>query len=504
MYPLLRSVAVALMLLLPDWAFAQSTPPSRQSASQDSTASAAEESSQAQRQLQMLTKPWVTDFDGMFERRAIRVVAPYSRTLYFNDKGRNRGLAAELVRDFENHLNKKYKKKLGHRPITIVLVPATRDQLLPNVVNGFADLAVGNLTVTEERLKIVDMIAPYPRGVREILVTGPSSPAVASIDTLSGKTVHVRRASSYYESLLALNARFKDESKPEAKLVLVPDALEDEDMMEMLNVGLLQAIVVDDWKAKMWSQILPKVVVHDDIVLRDGGRVGWAIRQGSPQFAAEINSFYTSWVKKQGVIPYRLQQYMKRIKHLKDPTGSADWQRFQETVKLFEKYGGKYAFDPLLLTAQGYQESQLDQKARSHVGAIGVMQLMPATGAEMKVGDIKNVESNIHAGAKYMDHLMARYFSDANFTENNRTLFAFASYNAGPGNIAKARKRAKERGLDPDQWFNNVEIVVAERIGAETTTYVRNVYKYYIAYKLIGEAHRQAEQARTQVVPAGK
>ena len=220
---------------------------------------------------------------------------------------------------------------------------------------------------------------------------------------------------------------------------------------------------------------MPKVVVHNDLVLRDGGRVGWSIRKNSPLFAAEIQSFYATWVKKQGVIPYRLQQYMKRVKQLKDPTGSADWQRFQETVKLFEKYGDKYAFDPLLLTAQGYQESQLDQKARSHVGAIGVMQLMPATGAEMKVGDIKKVEPNIHAGAKYMDHLMTRYFSDANFTENNRTLFAFAAYNAGPGNIAKARKRAKARGLDPDRWFNNVEIVVAERIGAETTTYVRNV-----------------------------
>jgi LysM repeat protein len=164
----------------------------------------------------------------------------------------------------------------------------------------------------------------------------------------------------------------------------------------------------------------------------------------------------------------------------------------------------RHGVDPSLARAVGWQESRWSQSALSHVGAIGVMQLMPATGAEMKVGDIKKVEPNIHAGAKYMDHLMMRYFSDANCTENNRTLFAFASYNAGPGNIAKARKRAKERGLDPDQWFNNVEIVVAERIGAETTTYVRNVYKYYIAYRLIGEAHRQAEQARTQVAPADK
>jgi membrane-bound lytic murein transglycosylase MltF len=169
-----------------------------------------------------------------------------------------------------------------------------------------------------------------------------------------------------------------------------------------------------------------------------------------------------------------MNQYMKRVKELKDPTISADWERFQQTLKLFEKYGPRYGFDPLMLAAQGYQESQLNQSARSHVGAIGVMQLMPQTGQQMKVGDIRITEANVHAGAKYIDMLMSSYFSDAKFTEGNRPLFAFASYNAGPGNIAKMRKEAVQRGLDPDKWFNNVEIVVGDRIGTETTTYVRN------------------------------
>ena len=88
------------------------------------------------------------------------------------------------------------------------------------------------------------------------------------------------------------------------------------------------------------------------------------------------------------------------------------------------------------------------------------------------------------------------------FSEGNRPLFAFASYNAGPGNVSKARKEAAKRGLDPDKWFNNVEIVVAERIGTETTTYVRNIYKYYVAYRLTLEAHQQAQQAREAVAPA--
>lgn len=157
-----------------------------------------------------------------------------------------------------------------------------------------------------------------------------------------------------------------------------------------------------------------------------------------------------------------------------------------------------------MLAAQGYQESTLDQNKKSHVGAIGVMQIMPATGKELKVGDITVTESNIHGGAKYMDQLMTRYFPDAKFDEQNRTLFAFASYNAGPGNISKMRKEAAKRGLDPDRWFNNVEVVTAEKIGIETTTYVRNIYKYYVSYKLTNDAREQAEKLKQQVTPQKK
>jgi len=190
---------------------------------------------------------------------------------------------------------------------------------------------------------------------------------------------------------------------------------------------------------------------------------------------------------------------MKRVKQLKDATGTEDLKRFQETIDLFKKYGDRYQFDPLMLAAQGYQESQLNQKAKSHVGAIGVMQVMPRTGKELKVGDIRVTEPNIHAGTKFLDQLMTRYFSDAHFSEGNRPLFAFASYNAGPGNIAKMRKLATQRGLDPDKWFNNVELVVAEKIGQETTTYVRNIYKYYVAYRLTLEAEEAARKAREQI-----
>ena len=484
----MKSPVLAVLLLSSAVASAQTAAPSPTPAAQP-------------RKLAIANKPWTGDFDKLLDRRMIRVYSPFSRSLYFNDKGRERGLAVELVRDWERYINVKYAKQLGKRPLTIYIAPATRDKLLPDLSDGLCDVAIGNLTVTEERLKTVDFV-PGDEGrktISEVIATGPKSPDLKSLDDLSGKTVHVRKASSYYESLEKLNEKFRKDGKQPITLVTVPDSLEDEDLMEMLDAGLIQLLVVDDWKGRMWAQVLPKVKVHNDLVLRENAKTGWAIRKDSPKLKAEIDDFFKNWAIKQGVADYRMNAYMKKVKELKDPTASTEYKRFQQTLGLFEKYGKKYGFDPLMLAAQGYQESQLNQQAKSHVGAVGIMQLMPETGAQMQVSDIHVAESNIHAGAKYMDQLMEKYFADAHFSEGNRPLFAFASYNAGPGNIAKCRKEAEKQGLDPDKWFNNVEIVVAKKIGTETTTYVRNIYKYYVAYRLTLDAQAEVEKAKKQV-----
>jgi membrane-bound lytic murein transglycosylase MltF len=456
------------------------------------------------RQLSLVNEPWTGDFDRMLERRVIRVLAPYGRTLYYVDKARERGITAELVREFERYVNKRYAKQLGNRPLTVFLIATTRERLLPGLAEGRGDIAAGNLTATEERLKLVDFAAPADRKpVRELIVTGPASPSLATLDDLSGKTVHVRKTSSYYESLVALNTRLKADGKAPLEVVELPDALEDEDALEMLAAGLLALAVVDDWKARLWAQILPKIKVREDLVLRAEGHTGWAMRKDSPKLSGVLNDFYRGVLKKQRLIESRLANHEKRVKRIRNNTAGAEWKRFEATVRLFEKYGARYHFDPLMLTAQGYQESRLRQDARSHVGAIGVMQIMPDTGKDLRVGDIHQIEPNIHGGAKYMDQLMTRYFPDANFSDQDRTLFAFASYNAGPGAISRMRKDAAKRGLDPDKWFDNVEVVVARRIGLETTTYVRNIFKYYVAYKLALDAQEATRKAREQARPAG-
>ncbi|MFO0292311.1 MAG: hypothetical protein ACK51F_03130, partial [Rhodospirillales bacterium] len=232
------------------------------------------------RTLPVDSKPWTGDFKAMAERRMIRVLVPFSRTLYFVDRGHERGLTAELVRDFEKHINRKLRT--GKRPITVYIVPTTRDKLLSGLVDGLGDIAAGNLTVTDERLRVVDFAGFGAKAlVSEVLVTGPKAAPVDGLDGLAGRRVHVRPSSSYRESLEALSARFRAGGRAPVEIVPVPDALEDEDRMEMAHLGLLDAIVVDDWKARLWAQVLPKLRVHADIVLRDEAHTAWAIRKDS-------------------------------------------------------------------------------------------------------------------------------------------------------------------------------------------------------------------------------
>jgi membrane-bound lytic murein transglycosylase MltF len=500
------AVGVAILILAASPSAQQKPAPQQPAAGQAPAPAAAKPASQAPAQPRALStdpllKPWTGDFDGMLERRRVRVLAPYSRTFFFNELGRERGYAADLVRLFEKYMNTKLAAQLGKRPLTVVIIPTTRDKLLSGIAAGFGDIAVGNLTVTDERKKIVDFVtAPDSLKMSEVVLTGPKSPVIATADDLSGKTVHVRPSSSYHESLVALNERFKKAGKPAVTLVSVPDALEDEDMMEMLNLGLFEAIVVDDMVANMWAPILPKVKVNKGAVLRAGAVSGWAIRKNSPKLQAAVLEAYVESVQKTPKnLSDRLARYSGRVRQLQDPTGSADYKRFEATIALFRKYGQQYGFDPVMLAAQGFQESMLNQEARSPVGAIGLMQVMPATGKELGVGDITVADSNVHAGTKYMDQLMTKTFPDARFDELNRALFAFAAYNCGPGNMAKLRKTAAERGLDPNVWFNNVEIITAEKIGIETTTYVRNIYKYYVSYKLMMAAKDAQKAAREAV-----
>jgi membrane-bound lytic murein transglycosylase MltF len=430
-----------------------------------------------------MVKQWTGDFDGMVKRRIIRVLTPYSRTHYFIDKGIPRGVVYEAGVKLEEHLNKVLKTTPATM-VHVVFVPTSRDALYQSLVDGRGDVIAANVTITPEREKLVDFTVPSRTNSNQIVVTGPGSPAINTLDDLAGKHVGVREKSLQFDSLTQLNARFKKEGKAEIVIKTVPLSLEDEDILEMVNSGLLKAAVVDDLIAEFWKLILPNLNPRPAVVVRSEGAIAMAVRKNSPKLLAVLNPFVKA--NKEGTLFGNeiLRKYLKNTNYAKNATSDAEIKKFRALVELFKKYGDKYDLDYVLMMAQGYQESQLDQNAKSHVGAIGVMQVMPATGKELQVGDIKRVDANIHAGVKYIRFMVDQYFADEPMDRLNKGLFAFAAYNCGPGRVRQLRKEAQTRGLNPNVWFNNVERIAGERIGRETVQYVSNIYKYYIAYTL--------------------
>ena len=352
-------------------------------------------------------------------------------------------------------------------------------------------MIIADLVVTPERQKLVDFSEPMWRGIKEIVVTGPGGPEIATLDDLAGKEVFVRKGSSYYEHLQALNKRFASERKPPVKIREAPEDLEAEDILEMVNAGLIGATVVDRYKAIMWSRVFTDLKLREGAVLSDSGDNAFLMRKGSPQLKAALDDFAKRYGEGTMFGNSVVNRYVKDPKFVKNAVGSDEVRRFGEVVGLFRKYGDKYDVDHLLMIAQGFQESGLDHSAKSPVGAIGIMQIMPATGKDLKVGDIGQLEANVHGGVKYMRFMIDQYYANEPMTPLNKGLFAFASYNAGAGRVAGLRKEAAKRGLDPNKWFHNVELVAAEKIGSETVTYVSNIYKYYTAYKLLGGAGSQ-------------
>jgi len=448
--------------------------------------------------LEAATKPWTGDLDAMIEREFIRILTVYSKTFYFVDKGVQRGASYDAGRLFVDDLNKKLaarNKQRKHLKVQAVFIPVDRGELLPALLAGKGDIVIANLGVTDDRQKLADFSTPVMTNVSEVVVSGPGSPAISNVDDLAGRLIFVRRSSTYYESLVALNQRFATEGKPAVIIKEAPESLEDEDLIEMVNAGLVPLTVSMDFIASFWKQVFPKVTVHDKVTLRTGGNVAWAIRKGSPQLKAAVDDFARRNAEGTSIGNQVLTRYFTSSKYVKDANSKTEREKFDALADYFKKYGDRYSVDWLLMVAQGYQESQLNQAARSAAGAIGIMQVMPATARDLDVGDIYQVEPNIHAGVKYMRWMIDNHYSTEPMTDLDKALFSFASYNAGAGRISQLRTEASKRGRDPNVWFHNVENIAAEKIGSETVTYVSNIYKYYVAYKLMLEAEAERGQA---------
>lgn len=429
---------------------------------------------------------WKGDLDAMIQRRIVRILIPYNKTLYFLDKGgQQRGLMYDMMTEFEQNLNKQLASK--NLKIHFIFVPTARDRLIPDLVAGKGDIIAADLTVTPERKKLMEFSSPIASGVKEVIVTSANGPTLNSLEDLSGKTVFINPSTSYANSLKRLNVELNKQKKPPIIIKDAPGIFETEDILEMVNANLVPITVSDYYLANFWKKIFSNIHIHENLILSSGGDIAFGFRKNSPELKKALDAFTEKNKIGSSFGNQKLQTYLKSIKWVKNSTDPTELKKFHALADVFQKYSSQYQIDWLLMTAQGYQESRLDQNKKSKVGAIGVMQIMPATGKELKVGDIGQVNNNINGGIKYIRYLIDQYYSKEPMTDLNKVLFAFAAYNAGPARIQQLRVEAGKRGLNPNIWFDNVERIAAERIGSETVQYVSNIYKYSVAYKLVLE-----------------
>ncbi|WP_456374826.1 transporter substrate-binding domain-containing protein [Thiolapillus sp.] len=435
------------------------------------------------------------DLAQMKKRRLLRALVVYSPTDFFFVKGKPSGIQVELLREYEKQLNAGIKRESDR--IHIVSIPVPFAELIPRLKAGKGDIAAHFLTETPERKKSLRFVSARKVKINELVVANGKVALPNKLEGLAGRKLHILPNSSYLEHLKALNQEFVRQGLAPIKIEITDPQLSIEDILEMVNAGVIEMTVVDDYKAKLWAKVLPDIQVAENLAISRDNYVGWAVRANNPELAADLQRFWKK-VKKGSLLGNMLiKRYYQNTRWIKNPAREQARKKFEQLLNLFSKYGDKYGFDALALAAQGYQESELDQNRKSHRGAIGIMQLLPSTAADKNVGipDITTEDSNIHAGARYMAFLRDRYFSDPAISPNDRMAFSWAAYNAGPAKVRKMRALAEKMGLDPNRWFGNVEVAAAKIVGRETVRYVANIYKYYTAYRYLMQVGKEKAKA---------
>ncbi len=424
---------------------------------------------------------WKGDFDSILIRRKIRILVPYSKNFFFLEGSEGKGLVYDAMQLFENYIH----RQTGVR-VAAIIIPVRRDQLLPALTEGLGDVVAANLTITPQRSEMVDFTAPIYRNAHEWVVSGPDAPPLDSLEDLAGQEIHVRTSSSFYEHLKQLSSKLEAKGMEAINIQPVNEYLEAENILELVSAGLIPATVVGDNIAMFWSQMLDSLTLHKELIIRDSCDIAWAIRKNNPKLKKVLNDFIRK--NRKGTLTGNIlfKRYMRDTAYISTLSKEAVI-RFDTTIAYFKKYARQYDFDWLMMAAQGFQESGLDQNARSPAGAVGIMQLLPSTASDPNVDipNIWNAENNIHAGIKYMHFMYNRYFAKADMDALNKHLFLLASYNAGPAKIRRMQRIAKAEGLNPNVWFNQVERIAAREISREPVQYVSNIYKYYLSLRYI-------------------
>lgn len=384
-------------------------------------------------------KAYRADLAEIKKQKVLRVLTRNNSTCFFVYRGEELGFEYELARAFAGELGVRLE----------IIIPPDREALLGYLESGRGDMTAASLAITPEREKKFAFSAPYNM-VSELLVVPAADTKTQGLGDLKGKKISVRKSSGYYQSLARLQAQHGFE------IEFLPEEMETEDILAEVNAGKIAATVAD-------SNIV-EVELTYSADIRAVGPIGdpvqkaWVMRKDQPALKAAADAFVKKNYK--GLLYNMLvTKYFKNKKQMRAASGEARADlggKLSAYDALVKKYAKEYELDWRLVTSQMFQESRFDPEARSWVGAIGLMQVMPTTGKDLKIADLTDNEQNIHGGIKLLLRY-AKMFEGAELKEKDRLRMALAAYNCGPGHVFDARRLALDQGLNPDRWFGNVE-----------------------------------------------
>jgi membrane-bound lytic murein transglycosylase MltF len=388
------------------------------------------------------------DLDAMVKRRNIRALVLYSRSGFFYVNGKPQGIYYEALRAFEDSVNQKFRT--GRQHVQVTFIPVRPDQIEKALTDGVGDLIAYALTVTPEREQRVAFSIPIETNVKQIVVTGKGFGQVSSLQDLGGKTVFVNPLTTYREQLQNVNDSLRKQGAPPIVIKSADKNLLDEDLMEMVNAGIIPATVTITDRARLWANVLPGIAFQPNLAISDEGTLAWAMRKNNPKLKELVDEFVRLHMAGTSFGNTLIRRYLQSTKWVTNPTTKEEIKQFNETVTFFKKYASQYGFDYLLVVAQGYQESMLNQAARNG-DAVGIMQIKPAIAAAppVSIPNVMTVENNIHAGVKELHTIAATYFNDPKIDPLNRLLLTFAAYNAGPYSYRGAAQESNRTGTRP-------------------------------------------------------
>lgn len=408
----------------------------------------------------------------------LRVLVNQSRNSSGSVKGQNIGVEYHRLRAFEQYLNRNARDGRGLR---LKLIPKAKDQLLGALQRGEGDLVAPGELLSVRAGHDVSASAAIRREVSLVLVSKQGNRHYRSLEQLAGRSLSLPAGSAVGEALRRINRQLAERKLPPIVVEWVDPSLAVEDVLEMVQAGIFERTAVELPIAERWAKVMPKLRVDKHLVLARGGDMSWFVRPDAPMLRASIDRFFADY-KVPADQDAAFQRVYRRLYKVHSPLGRLERQRLERVRPVLQQHAERQGFDWLLLAALAFKESTLNPSARGASGATGLMQITPAAARSVGVGNIQSLDGNVQASSKYLAMLRRNFFNSPQFNERERIAFVLAAYNLGPQRVQSLRAEARRRGLNPNQWFFQVERVAMEQLGMGVVSYVNSVNKYYLAY----------------------